>query len=284
MPTSEFNNGGGAGFGGSNATFRAWVQAIHDALTATGCLVEVADSGDIADISTLVTPNSTSVQRGYKVYRFDDALQATAPVFVKIQYGSSNGGADYPGLWLKAGTTHDGAGGIGGQTFAESRVGYTGIGEINKIYANKDGLAIYFGAASANDLAGLMVVGRTRNAAGQATGDGFYYVLADNGNGVKWGVVPSAGSVPSQAASYGIFPSMDAHHTKHGTDVAVFRAALAALGKALGCHEVYAFKTADIGKHGAFTATVDGATKTLMPLSTCGGYPVSSGSPAIIFE
>lgn len=283
MATSEFTNGDGTtGFNGSDTLFRNWVQAIHDALAAGG-LVQQSDSGDISNIATLTCPASTSQQRGYEVWALADSLQGSAPVFIKIQYGSGSGNANAPGLWFKIGTTHDGAGGIGGQTFAEiGPINHNALGDINKVSATASGLCIYIAAASGNTNGGLMVIGRTRDSAGAITADGFYYARGDNGHGGDFLAVPMSGSVPTSSSQPII--SMSGNHTKGGTDVALIRPGIAAQGKALGVREIFGFTTADIGKHTSFTATVDGATRTLMPLSSLGGYPVSGGSPAIIFE
>lgn len=71
----------------SDATFREWGKAISDGLAAVG-LVQTSDTGQI-DWSTVTKPGSNA-NGGYEIWRFDDTLQATAPVFLKITYGTAS--------------------------------------------------------------------------------------------------------------------------------------------------------------------------------------------------
>lgn len=66
--------------GGSEAVF----QAIHDRLAAVG-LVQTADTGQI-NLGGTNTPAVNS-NAGYEIWRFDDAAQATDPIFLRIEYG-----------------------------------------------------------------------------------------------------------------------------------------------------------------------------------------------------
>lgn len=93
--------------GQDNTFFRAWGSAIAGAIVTAG-LVKTADTGQI-DWTTVLAPSTTLQKRGYEIYRFNDALQATRPVFMRIDYGS--GSYQYnPMMWLTVGTATDGAG------------------------------------------------------------------------------------------------------------------------------------------------------------------------------
>lgn len=91
----------------ANADFRQWGLAISNALAAAG-LVKTADTGQI-DWTTVLATNANLQKRGYEVWRFNDALQATRPVFIRIDYGSGNYPYN-PMLWFTIGTATDGAG------------------------------------------------------------------------------------------------------------------------------------------------------------------------------
>jgi hypothetical protein len=93
-----------------NAAFRAWGQQVAASLEAAG-LVQTADTGQI-NWSTVTIPTGGNQSRGYEVYCFDDDLQATAPVFIRIDYGSNGNGGSYPGMKLHVGTVTDGAGNL----------------------------------------------------------------------------------------------------------------------------------------------------------------------------
>src|SRR5699024_5512605 len=90
-----------------------------------------ADSGqlDIAAVAELPPNNSYA---GYRMYRFDDALQAEFPVFIKLEFGVANEGlspsgstnarrGNSPRIRATVATETDGSGQVGGQairTFA----------------------------------------------------------------------------------------------------------------------------------------------------------------------
>lgn len=94
----------------TDAGFRAWGSELSTNLQAVG-LVKTADTGQI-NWATVTRPG-TSTAAGYEIYRFNDALQGTAPVFLKLEYGTGSTVSN-PQLWLTVGTGSDGAGTITG--------------------------------------------------------------------------------------------------------------------------------------------------------------------------
>lgn len=94
----------------SDAIFRAWSKFISDVF-ALGW-TDTAATGEI-NFATVTAPAGASASQGFKVYRMNDTLQATKPVFIKIEFGSGAAAA-IPSIWVTIGTTHDGAGTIGG--------------------------------------------------------------------------------------------------------------------------------------------------------------------------
>lgn len=90
----------------SDATFRAWGSDIAAKLAIAG-LVQTTDTGQIN--WTTVTRPAASAYGGYEVWRFDDALQGAAPVFIKIEYGSSNNQAT-PAIRVTVSSGTNGAG------------------------------------------------------------------------------------------------------------------------------------------------------------------------------
>lgn len=65
--------------GNSDANYRAFVQFISNAMEAGG-IIKTADTGQINPVT------ATGAGGGYEIRRFSDDLQATAPVFIKIEY------------------------------------------------------------------------------------------------------------------------------------------------------------------------------------------------------
>lgn len=108
-PTTTFANT-------TDTTFRAWAQAVHDALASFGW-VQTADTGQI-NLTTATKPATTLTYSGFEIWRANDSLQGTYPVFLKIEYGSGSNNASYPGLRITGATGTDGAGGLTGRVGA----------------------------------------------------------------------------------------------------------------------------------------------------------------------
>lgn len=92
----------------SDTAFRAWALALHNAIASL--LTYVAQTGEI-DFTTVLTPSAANQKRGFRIYRFNDSLQATHPVFIRIDYGSGTAAAD-PSLWIQIGQAVDGSGNL----------------------------------------------------------------------------------------------------------------------------------------------------------------------------
>ena len=95
----------------SDANFRAWGSYISAQMAAVG-LVQTSDTGQI-NWATVTTPAGINTYQGYEIWRFADALQATAPVYYKIQYGEGSA-VDGPGVRVQFGSGSDGAGNLTG--------------------------------------------------------------------------------------------------------------------------------------------------------------------------
>lgn len=94
----------------NDANFRAWGLDYSDALTAVG-LLKTADTGQI-DWATVARPG-TNTAAGYEIRTFADALQSTAPVYIKFEYGTG-ASATRPQIWISIGSGSDGAGNLTG--------------------------------------------------------------------------------------------------------------------------------------------------------------------------
>lgn len=93
----------------TDAGFRAWGQMVHDGFLAVG-LVNTADTGQI-DLRTVATPGTNGTFAGYEIWRFDDADQATEPIYFKFEYGRG-GLASNPNYRITVGTGSNGSGTI----------------------------------------------------------------------------------------------------------------------------------------------------------------------------
>jgi hypothetical protein len=112
----------------TDANFRIWGSAVAARLLASG-LVKTSDTGQI-DWTTVLAPTLANTMQGYEIWRFDDALQATAPVYIKFQFGSAATVAN-PNLRVQFGSGSNGSGTLTGVASAEINCqanGNTGAG------------------------------------------------------------------------------------------------------------------------------------------------------------
>lgn len=96
----------------TDANFRAWGNGLSSAIQAVG-LVRTADTGQII-WTTVTRPTAANTMQGYEIFRFNDSLQGTAPIFLKIEYGSGNYGGSVVAYKTTVGKGTDGAGNITG--------------------------------------------------------------------------------------------------------------------------------------------------------------------------
>lgn len=112
----------------SDASFRAWGSAVSGALAAVG-MVKVTTPGEV-DWSTVLAPTTNTTAAGFEVWRFDDALQAVAPIFFKVEYGVRGSGSTAanltPCMWLTVGKGTDATGVILQSMFDRELVGLDG--------------------------------------------------------------------------------------------------------------------------------------------------------------
>lgn len=90
--------------------FQLWGKDISDTLALIG-LVKVATAGEI-DWTTVTRPSSGVA--GFEIWRFNDAMQATAPIYIRLEYGVI--GSTSINAWFTVGTSVSGAGVLGGVT------------------------------------------------------------------------------------------------------------------------------------------------------------------------
>ena len=96
---------------------RAWLSDLLEKITDTG-LIQTSDTGQLVP-ATVPLPttgsNSGSVQIGYWIFRFDDDMQAVAPIFLRVEIRVSGSAGDHiPVFSVTIGTGTDGAGAITG--------------------------------------------------------------------------------------------------------------------------------------------------------------------------
>lgn len=158
----------------TDAHFRVWGKAISDALTAVGAALS-GDTGQI-DWATVTFPASGNLSKGYEIRVFADALQATVPLVIKIEYGSGSTAAS-PGLWITVGIATDGAGTLTGATTTRRQLmagtsAATAYASRVTGATNRVALWAWVDAGSANYSFSFSIE-RTHDAAGADTSEGF---------------------------------------------------------------------------------------------------------------
>lgn len=178
----------------TNANMRGWVGFIDSTLIAGGW-VNTTDTGQTA-VASFVTPSSGNTAAGYRVYRMNDALQASAPVFLRLDFGSSYTPI-YMGLWITLGPSTNGAG-VVDRPFFESLASNSATISANGV---SDTLALpySFGSADSSRVAValacdeatnsgpylLFCIERTYGADGLPNGDGVLLLYGDSGQNIN---------------------------------------------------------------------------------------------------
>ena len=156
-----------------DAGFRAWGSALSAAFQALGLTLR-GDAGTI-NWATVTKPSLTSAVAGFEVYAFADALQATAPIVVKVEYGTGNT-ATSKSLWITVGTGTDGAGNVAPMALiARTQLFSSGTSAIvSPTYVAGDvhWLAFVVDANTSNASGFMALIERTHAASGADTPDG----------------------------------------------------------------------------------------------------------------
>lgn len=116
----------------SDATFRTWGSAFAAALLAVG-LTKTSDTGQI-DWVTVTRPVSVG-DAGYEIWRFNDSAQSSAPIYMKIRYGTHTTTSSGR-VQIDIGQGSDGAGNLTGvvQTSAFSPQNSSGVATTAPLY------------------------------------------------------------------------------------------------------------------------------------------------------
>jgi hypothetical protein len=163
----------------NDTSFRTWGSAFSTALATVG-MVKTADTGQIN--WTTVTVPGTNIQAGYEIWRFNDSLQATAPLFLRVGYGT--GSSNCCSFWWTIGKGSDGAGNITGvlQTVTQNQCSMSiGTGVTNWYLSSGDGSMLTGAPAlatvdAASTCMWFFALDRSRDSSGVATATGAWFV------------------------------------------------------------------------------------------------------------
>ena len=257
----------------TDAQFRAWGSGVSAQFIAMG-LVAAADTGQI-NWTTVTTPAGANASQGYEILKFNDSLQATDPIFIKVEYGSGSAAAT-PAIFFTFGTGSNGTGTLTGPISARYQlVGGSYATNSLTCYisgsSNRIQMALFLqGTGASASINFFFSIERTKDASGADTNLGLLIVFKTSSSQINqtfWNRTtgtPASGSESSWGAM-----SNSSATAKSGTQVAVFPLFLNNAGifanPPLG---VLCYVNADIVAFGALTFTIYGASHTYMPLGS----------------
>ncbi len=166
----------------TDAAFRLWGSKITAAMEALG-FTKTADTGQI-DWATVLAPTVASEIMGYEIRQFTDDLQATNPVIVKLEYGSSSTSNQRPGIRITVGSASDGDGALTGNVSSYFYIASTaGSATEYPSYISSDGgrinLALWLSSSSN---ANAFWIERFKDSDGTPNADGVNIVSAFDSN------------------------------------------------------------------------------------------------------
>jgi len=187
----------------SDANFRAWGSYLSARFAAVG-LVNTTDTGQI-NWGTVTTPAGINTYQGYEIWRFNDALQASAPVFFKIQYGEGSA-VDGPGVRVQFGSGSDGAGNLTGNlSTAYDAEGNTNAAACIVVGSGDTGRFCFAGGFLAASVLGLCFgFERMKDATGADTVEGVMWCAHSTGNVSSTSAVNQSALWNSAVGNYGL--------------------------------------------------------------------------------
>jgi hypothetical protein len=192
----------------SAADFNALFVGIYNALVGTNGWVQTADTTQINLSTNSSFPSTTNQSIGWQMWHMNDSLEASYPVFMKIEFGSGSG-ATYPAIWITLGTGSDGSGNVTGIFMARTQIVVNGAGSSsasNFVCVKPNCLLIRLGQGSTTyQLA--FVVERNHSSAGVDTTDGCLVLWQSGSSSIGSWYVPFAGGGPTSYAKWSCNPA-----------------------------------------------------------------------------
>lgn len=231
----------------NDSDYRAWWDAIRAQLPAVG-LVQTADTGQLNPASH--TRPSTNSYSGYEIWRWADTLQATLPVFMKIEPGVGSA-QDRPAIRLTVCTSTNGAGTPTGQV-STAVIGVAGASKgsgdtLPSFVSHGEGYFHFLTNVDVNSSWfgwGFIVERPFSN--GAPTAEAILSLSVGGNNGGRKQVLPPTGTVPTQQTGVygsGMFPALNGtqgHRTSDGTNFAMMVGTYpAAAGQRFTCVAIY---------------------------------------------
>jgi hypothetical protein len=244
-----------------------------DAVITGGGWVNTADTGQLT-LASAAHPTVANTKVGYRIYRMNDALQATRPVFLRVDYGSGSAAATFA-LSITIGSGTDGAGNITGTALPELRVSPTsGSGQtftstcFGSADTNRLQLMLFSATSTSANVMLCLSLERSKDAAGADTNAGLLltYSTADVSlagfQRSQYIVLPPGSNPPTELGVTVALPNANSNPTSFDGNVGIglfthFRGVAQPPGIG-GC----AVHAADFAAGAQFTMVVYGVSRT----------------------
>jgi len=166
-------------------------------------LVQTSDTGQV-NWTTATKPGSNTTT-DYEIWRFNDSLQGTAPIFIKLFYGTGVS-TSYPAMKIQVGTGSNGSGTLTGLTSTESFMCYVSnnIGgvSLNNYACHTDGIAfLVYNVGEAPDRF-FFAIGRSCDNTGAPTTHGAVVFTHNNSNSTGYRFYTEALRFTATATKY----------------------------------------------------------------------------------
>lgn len=170
----------------TDAHFRLWINEFHNAITGFGW-VQTSDTGQI-NFSTVTHPTAADANTGYAMYRMNDSFQSSAPVYLKVEFGSTSSLADRAAIRVQISNATDGAGNLTGNVSAlvktQANASQTTTAVNVRSAGNSGSFRISAGIGDSGSHGFCLVIERDKDASGNDTALGVslltYYSTGGN--------------------------------------------------------------------------------------------------------
>ena len=276
------------------AYIQGWVGFCVSALTNAGW-VQTTDTGQTA-AGSFGTTQSANTSLGYQIWRMNDALQSSYPVFVKFEWG---GGAQAPftyapAMWVTVGTGSNGTGTITGILGAGRTEIQNGAGSATAFPCYASGTTSRFNilnfVSSATSVAFYVGIERSKDATGADSNIGV--IVQYVGNAISTQFLPFTGltRAAQTAFTHGLPTGLGSMADGTGKFAAL---PIIPFGQYGGQHpgiQLYAYYGGDMPSLNILTMNVRGTNRTYFAAGAQSGWttallaPWATSYPMILFE
>lgn len=159
-------------------------QDFHDTIVGAGLTEVTGETGRLASFTSPTINVTGESFYGFRIYRFNDTLQATRPIYLRVDFGANRSGtganANYcPEFKINLGCGTNGSGTLTGSTWGPFYIdGYqsTAVSSSNlrAVYSDTYGLFAVILVGIAGGVNDGFVIERTRDLTGAPTNEGLY--------------------------------------------------------------------------------------------------------------